>query len=326
MAKNSGSQVFASRQPTRERVGLIVDGNNAAASVKTIIAAEAAGVRQIWMVQPPNWPDVLTTYAAAAIKTSTVRLGTSIVPTYPRHPLVLAQQALAFYDIAPGRLRLGIGPSHSFIIEDMYGLQQRKPLTHLREYVEILRAALWEGKVNHHGYFYNVVATLPHTPQIPVLISTLGEKAFHLAGQIADGALSWVCPVRYLLSTGIPTLHTSAAAARRAAPPLVAHVPVALSEDRNSILLAGHRLLDFYAKIPFYANMFSNAGFQLISDHAIPDALVDNLVISGNEATVSARFTDLMAAGLDELMVSLVPTTSTVEEEQTRLMNLIGQL
>jgi alkanesulfonate monooxygenase SsuD/methylene tetrahydromethanopterin reductase-like flavin-dependent oxidoreductase (luciferase family) len=268
-----------------------VDGNNAAAAVKTIVAAEAAGVRQIWMVQPPNWPDVLTTFAAAAIKTSTVRLGTSIVPTYPRHPLVLAQQALAFYDIAPGRLRLGIGPSHRFIIEDMYGLQQRKPLTHLREYVEILRAALWEGKVNHHGYFYNVVATLPHTPQIPVLISTLGEKAFHLA-----------------------------------APPLVAHVLVALGEDRNSLLLAGHRLLDFYAKIPFYANMFSNAGFQLISDQAIPDALVDNLVISGNEATVSARFTDLMAAGLDELMVSLVPTTSTVEEEQTRLMNLIGQL
>jgi len=72
--------------------------------------------------------------------------------------------------------------------------------------------------------------------------------------------------------------------------------------------------------------MFSNAGFQLTSDQAIPDALVDNLVISGNEATVSARFTDLLAAGLDELMVSLVPTTSTVEEEQTRLMNLIGQL
>jgi F420-dependent oxidoreductase-like protein len=326
MTKDSGSQVFTSRQPTRERVGLIVDGNNAVTAVKTIVAAEAAGVRQIWMVQPPNWPDVLTTFAAAAIKTSTVRLGTSIVPTYPRHPLVLAQQALAFYDIAPGRLRLGIGPSHRFIIEDMYGLQQRKPLTHLREYVEILRAALWEGKVNHHGSFYNVVATLPHTPQIPVLISTLGEKAFHLAGQIADGALSWVCPVPYLLSTGIPTLRTSAAAAGRAAPPLVAHVPVALSEDRNFILLAGHRLLDFYAKIPFYANMFSNAGFQLTSDQAISDALVDNLVISGNEATVSARFTDLLASGLNELMVSLVPTMGKVNEEQTRLMNLIGQL
>ena len=81
----------------------------------------------------------------------------------------------------------------------------------------------------------------------------------------------------------------SASAAGRAAPPLVAHVSVALSEDRNSILLAGHRLLDFYAKIPFYANMFSNAGFPLTSDQAIPDTLVDNLVISGNESnTVGA--------------------------------------
>jgi F420-dependent oxidoreductase-like protein len=326
MRINSGSQVFTIRQPTRERVGLHVDGTNAAAAVKTIIAAEAAGVRQIWMAQPPNWPDVLTILAATAIKTSTVRLGTAIVPTYPRHPLVLAQQALALYDIAPNRLRLGVGPSHRFIIEDMYGLQLRTPLIHLREYVEILRGALWEGKVNHHGYFYNVVSTLPRKPQIPVLISTLGEKAFHLAGQIADGAISWVCPVPYLLSTGIKTLRKSAAAAGRAAPPLVAHVSVALSEDRNSILLAGHRLLDFYAKIPFYANMFSNAGFHLTSDQAIPDALVDNLVISGNETTVSARFIDLLAAGLDELMVSLVPITSKVEEEQTRLMKLIGQL
>ena len=210
MTKNSGSQVYAGRQPTRERIGLVVDGTNGAAAIKTIIAAEAAGVRQIWMAQPPDRPDVLTIFAATAIKTSKVRLGTAIVPTYPRHPLLLAQQALAIYDIAPGRLRLGIGPSHRFIIEDMYGLQQKTPLTHLREYVEILRAALWEGKVNHHGYFYNVVATLNRTPQIPVLISTLGEKAFHLAGQISDGALSWVCPVPYLLHTGIPALRASA--------------------------------------------------------------------------------------------------------------------
>ena len=65
-------------------------------AVKTIVVAEDAGVRQIWMVQPPNLPDVLTTFAAAAAKTSTINLGTSIVPTYPRHPLVLAQQATSF--------------------------------------------------------------------------------------------------------------------------------------------------------------------------------------------------------------------------------------
>jgi F420-dependent oxidoreductase-like protein len=325
MTRDSGSQVYTSGQPTRERVGLVVDGSNAEVAVKTIVAAEDAGVRQIWMAQPPWWPDVLTTFAAAATKTSTVRFGTSIVPTYPRHPLVLAQQALALYDIAPSRVRLGIGPSHRFIIEDMYGLQQKTPLAHLREYVEILHAALWEGKVDHHGDFYNVAATLPRTPQIPVLISTLGEKAFQLAGRIADGALSWVCPVPYLLHTGIPALRTSAAAVRRSAPPMVAHVLVALSEDRNSILSAGHQLLDFYSKVPFYANMFSNAGFQLTSDQTVPDTLVDNLVISGNEDIVAARFTELLANGLDELMVSLVPIKDAINEMR-QLMHLIGQL
>jgi alkanesulfonate monooxygenase SsuD/methylene tetrahydromethanopterin reductase-like flavin-dependent oxidoreductase (luciferase family) len=96
------------------------------------------------------------------------------------------------HDIAPGRLRLGIGPSHQTIIEDIYSLSQTTPLAHLHEYVKVLRAALWEGKVDHHGRFFNVMVTLPRTAPVPVLISTLGKKAFQLAGEIADGALSWV--------------------------------------------------------------------------------------------------------------------------------------
>jgi alkanesulfonate monooxygenase SsuD/methylene tetrahydromethanopterin reductase-like flavin-dependent oxidoreductase (luciferase family) len=186
VTKDSGLQVSPSQRPTRERVGLVVENTNAAVTTKTIAAAEAAGVRQIWMGQPPWSPDILTTFAAATTKTSTVRLGTSIVPTYPRHRLVLAQQALALYDIAHGRLRLGVGPSHHAIIEDIYGLHQTTPLAHLREYVKVLRAALWEGKIDHHGRFFNVVVTLPRTAQIPILISTLGKKAFELAGEIAE--------------------------------------------------------------------------------------------------------------------------------------------
>jgi F420-dependent oxidoreductase-like protein len=324
VTKDSGFQVPPSGS-ARERVGLAVDGINAAAAAKTIAAAEAAGVGQIWMVQPPSWPDTLTTLAAAATKTSTICLGTSIVPTYPRHPLVLAQQALSLYDIAPGRLRLGIGPSHQAIIEGIYGLPQTTPLAHLREYVKVLRAALWEGKVDHHGHFFNVIVTLPRTAQIPVLISTLGKKAFRLAGEIADGAISWVCPVPYLLRTGIPALRTAAAANGRSAPPLVAHVMVALSQDRHSILAAGHQLLDTLAKFPFYAKMFADAGFPLTASQMAPESLVDSLIVSGNEATVAARFTELLAAGLDELMVTLVPIKDAVDE-LTRLMHLIGQL
>ena len=111
----------------------------------------------------------------------------------------------------------------------------------------------------------------------------------------------------------------------RSAPPLVAHVPVALNEDRHSVLVAGHRLLDMTVKLPFYANMFSDAGFSVTPDQTVPDALVDCLVISGNETTVAARFTELLAAGLDELNVTLLPITDA-SDEQSRLMHLIGRL
>jgi alkanesulfonate monooxygenase SsuD/methylene tetrahydromethanopterin reductase-like flavin-dependent oxidoreductase (luciferase family) len=151
-------------------------------------------------------------------------------------------------------------------------------------------------------------------------------KAFQLAGEIADGALSWVCPVPYLIRTGIPALRTAAAAANRgSAPPLVAHVPVALSQDRNTVLAAGHQLLDMYAKFPFYAKMFADAGFPLTAGQMISDSLIDSLIVSGNEDTVAAQFTELLAAGLDELMVTLVPIKDAVDEF-TRLMHLIGQL
>ena len=326
MTKDSNLQVFPSRRPISECVGLIVNGTNAAATIKTIVAAETAGVKQIWMVQPPWSPDVLTTLAAAAIKTSIVRLGTSIIPTYPRHPVVLAQQVLALHDIAPDRLRLGIGPSHRAIVEDIYGLPQTTPLVHLREYVKVLQSILRDGKVDHHGEFFNIVIEFPRIAQIPVLISTLGKKAFQLAGEIADGALSWMCPVPYLLHTGIPLLHKAATANRRSKfPPVVAHVSVALSQDSDSVRVAGHKMFDMYSKFPFYVKMFADAGFPLTTDKKMTDDLVNNMIISGNEDTVATSLSKLLAAGLDELMVSLVPVVDE-KYEQTQLMRLIGQM
>ena len=326
MTKDSDLQVSPSRRPTHERIGLIVNGTNAAAAIKTIDAAETAGVQQIWMTNTPWFPDVLTTLAAAAIKTSIVRLGTAIIPTYPRHPVVLAQEVLALHDIAPGRLRLGIGPSHRAIVEDIYGLPQTTPLVHLREYVKVLHSILWDGKVNHHGEFFNVVVEFPRTAQTPVLISTLGKKAFQLAGEIADGALSWMCPVPYLLHTGIPLLRKAATASGRSnPPPLVAHVPVTLSQDRDSVMAAGHKMFEMYSNLPFYAKMFADAGFPLTSDKKVTDEFVNNMIISGNEDTVATSLTKLLDAGLDELMVSLVPVVDE-KYEQTQLMRLIGQL
>jgi F420-dependent oxidoreductase-like protein len=315
----------ATQRPARERIGLVVTGADAAAVVATITAAEAAGVRQIWMTQGAPAPDTLAIFAAAAVRTTSIRLGTAIVPTYPRHPLALAQQALTLGDLAPERLRLGVGPSHRPTIEGVYGIPMTAPLAHLREYVTVLRAALWEGKVDHQGRFYTVKTTLPRTPRTPILISALREGAFHLAGEVADGAISWVCPVPYLLQRALPALRAGATQSGRPAPPLVAHISVALSQDRPAALAAARRRIRMYGRLPFYANMFADAGFPVALDGTMPDALIDNLVLSGDEAAIAARLNELLAAGLDELLVMPIPVADP-EAEWTRLARLIGQL
>jgi hypothetical protein len=106
---------------------------------------------------------------------------------------------------------------------------------------------------------------------------------------------------------------------------LVAHVPVAISQDHDSVMAAGHKMFEMYSKLPFYAKMFADAGFPLTSDKKVTDDFVNNMIISGNEDTVATSLTKLLDAGLDELMVSLVPVVDE-KHEQTQLMRLIGQL
>ncbi|GAC1408395.1 MAG: TIGR03564 family F420-dependent LLM class oxidoreductase [Ktedonobacteraceae bacterium] len=313
------------QRPLRERVGLVVSGTDTKAAVATIVAAEAAGVHQIWMTQSTPLPDTLTTFAAAAVQTTHVRMGTAIVPTYPRHPLALAQQVLALHDLAPDRVRLGIGPSHRPVIEGVYGLAMPAPLEHLREYVGILRTILWEGKIDHTGRFYTVKTSLPRTTRTPILISALREGAYYLAGEVADGAISWVSPVPYLLNRALPALRAGAKRSGRTVPPVVAHIPVALSQDRLAVLAATRKQLGRYGKLPFYASMFAEAGFPVAEEGKMSDELIDSLVVSGSETDVTTRLTELLHSGLDELLVMSVSVTDPVEE-QTRLAQLVGQM
>ncbi len=311
--------------PLRERVGLVINSGSAREAIQAIVDAEKAGVRQIWTTQGPTAEDALTIYTVAATRTSTIRLGTSILPIYPRHPLVVVPQVRAFDELAPGRLRLGLGTSHRPSVEGMYGIEMTAPLEHLREYVGVLRAALWEGKVDHQGRFYHVNASLPGTARIPILIATLGRGAFQAAGELADGALSWVCPVPYLLKTGLPALQAGAKQAQRPAPPLVAHIPVALDPDRQVALSAARNRLGYYGLLPFYRHMFAEAGYRVPEDGTLPDGLIDSLVVSGDEQTIATRLKDLLSRGLDELNVQVIPVKDEAQE-WSHLAHLIGQL
>src|SRR5688572_14954209 len=122
---NISSTVIA--RPRRDRVGVSIATTGGSTIIAMIEKAEAAGVEQVWMTQNPVTNDSLTIFAAAMGRTNRIRLGTSIVPTYPRHPLALAQQAATVAALGPGRLRLGIGPSHRPTIEGTYGLPMEAP-------------------------------------------------------------------------------------------------------------------------------------------------------------------------------------------------------
>lgn len=314
----------ATKGSRRERVGISIGANDAAALVAMIGEAEAAGVEQIWMTQNPVSPDTLTVFAAAMARTSRVRLGTSIVPTYPRHPLALAQQAATVAALGPGRLRLGVGPSHRPSIEGVYGLPMEAPLAHLKEYVSVLRAALWDGSVDHQGRFFTAKATPRNPPRIPLLISALGEGAFRLAGEVADGAISWNCPPAYLRDVALPAVQEGAHAAQRPTPPLVAHVWVALSADTGAVRAAAKQRLSGYARLPFYANMFAAAGYPVQTDGSVSDGLVDNLVVMGDETAVVARLNELLDDGFDELLLTVVPLGDEAAE-RSRLFELVGR-
>lgn len=311
--------------PARERVGLAVARLDTATLVQAFVAAEQAGVRQVWSTQSPLQADTLTAFAAAAVQTRTVRLGTAVIPTYPRHPLTMAAQALACNDLAPDRLRLGIGSSHRPVIEGIYGLPMHRPLDHLREYIRVVRSALWEGQVDHQGRYFQVRATLPRTAHVPILTSVLRKRAFEVAGEVADGALSWLCPVPYLLQTGLPALRASARVRGRPAPPLIAHVLVAQSDDRSAVIEATRTQIQSYGRLPFYASMFADAGHPVDPDGTLSDALVESLVISGRASAISERLQELLALGLDELLVMSVPVQQAAQEMH-QLMQLIGQL
>ena len=175
-----GSIPFEVRTMPDKRIGIHAGAPNAGASLDLTRRAEAAGVQATWLTTGGTGLDALTLFSAAAVQTDNILFGTSIVPTYPRHPIVVAQQAQVIDQLAPGRLRIGVGPSHRPPMRAMFGFELRAPLTNLREYLQILRALLQEGSVDFDGQEYTAHASIPRPLNVPVMASALQEGIFRV--------------------------------------------------------------------------------------------------------------------------------------------------
>ncbi len=305
-------------------IGVAVSGANTPEILGRIERSEQAGIPAVWLTTGGARPDSLTTFAAAAVRTQHIKFGTSIVPTFPRHPLVMVQQAQIIAQLAPGRFRLGIGPSHRPTMRAM-GIRMNNPLGHLREYLRILKRLLQDGKVDFEGEYYQAHETIAEPVDVPVMASALQRGSFELCGAEADGAISWVCPGTYLRDVALPAMRAGAEQASRPVPPLIAHAPVCVHENADEVRAAVRGQIT-NPRMPFYRRMLVDAGFPEARDGTWSDAMIDAVVFWGDETRVAERIKEMFSFGATEVLLSPIAAGEDQAGSIHRATRLIAEL
>ena len=295
------------------RIGtmLSMPGDNAGVReiVQRAVAAERAGFQSAWLPQVST-VDALTCLAMAGPETSSIELGTAVVPTYPRHPTSLATQALSVQDATNNRLALGIGLSHKFMIEGVLGLDYSKPVGHMREYLSVLNPALRGERATFAGEEFRVAnfqVTAPGTKAPPVVVAALGPAMLKLCGKLADGTVTWMGGVEYLRDIAVPAMTEAAKAAGKPAPRIVAMVPTLLTKDPAAGRDAINATFQMYGGIPSYRATLDRGGATNPADVAL---------IGGEEELERGmrRFADAGVTDLVTVVPRGIPEESATKE------------
>ena len=279
-----------------------------------------------WLTSGGGGGEAIALLAAAAARTESIMLGTSIVQTWSRHPVTLAQQVQVIDNLAPGRFRLGVGPSHQSPMESTFGADFRAPIGHLREYLSILRSLMQTGAVEYEGRWYSANASLSDTVDVPIMASALRPGAFETCGELSDGAISWVCPHFYLKDTALPALQKGAESAGRPTPPLIAHAPVCVTDDIDAARDGVRARLGYFPSIPFYANMFAEAGFRGTPNSGWTNEMLDQVLIAGDENAVADRIQTVLDWGATEILATPIPCGDDPDATEERTLNLFAEL
>ncbi len=283
------------------RIGMMSNAVNGGTLEDMI--AEAQGVKgdgfdTFWTSQIFGH-DALTALAVVGRAVEDIELGTAVVPTYPRHPMMLAQQALTTNAATGGRLCLGIGLSHQIVVEKMWGLSFEHPLRHMREYLSVLMPLLEGQPVAVAGEEYRVsgAITVGGGSRPSVVVAALGPKMLQLAGALADGTSTWCVGVKTLAGYTIPTLNQAAADAGRPPPRVVAALPVCVTDNVDAARQRASEVFAVYAQLPSYRAMMDREG--------VADA--SGLAIVGNEDEVRDQLAEVAAAGVTDFNAGIFP-------------------
>ncbi|MER6831067.1 LLM class F420-dependent oxidoreductase [Streptosporangium sp. NPDC000563] len=291
------------------RFGLFLSGSqkpDALGDVRESIARGADdGFSSVWMSQTFDL-DALTALAVAGSQVPGIELGTAVVPTYPRHPAVLAQQALTVNAALAGRLALGIGLSHQIVIEGIYGMSFERPARHMREYLSILIPLVRGENVSFEGETLTARLGLntPGPRDMPVLIAALAPRMLRLAGEVADGTVLWMTGAKTVAEHVAPAVTEAARAAGRPEPRIVCALPVCVTDDAEAARALAAERFEIYGQLPSYRAMLDREGAAGPADVAIV----------GDEDEVSARIEALAKAGVTDFVAAeYSPGTRTRE-------------
>ena len=309
-------------------VGIVNVPGDPRAIVDGIKGLENAGIPAVWLTTGAPGADALTIFSAAAAITDTIKMGTAITPTWGQHPVYSVQQIQVIANLAPSRLRFGVGPSGKGGMIKTYGADFRQPVTNMREYIQVARSLLQTGGVDFQGTQYRANASIgAPIPDVPVIGSALGTGAFRACGEVADGAISWLCPPPYLRDYARPALEEGARNAGRPTPPLIAHFVTCLHEDVEEVRAAVRQDFTYFASAEYYINMFAAAGFPGISrDSGLSDELIDSFTFSGDQNAIASQVQSLFEDGADEVYASIVTPGPDPVASRQRTVTAISEI
>jgi alkanesulfonate monooxygenase SsuD/methylene tetrahydromethanopterin reductase-like flavin-dependent oxidoreductase (luciferase family) len=282
----------------------ISPGKTLDAALERVQAAERIGYDTVFTTQTTG-RDSLATLTAYAGVTSRIRLGTGVLPCFPRHPLALAIEAATIDEITGGRLVLGVGPSHELTMVNFYGIPMERPLPRLREYVEVLRSMFTTNSVNFDGEFYHALYTFMGygaRADLPIYIAAMAPGMLKFCGEKCDGDVLWACLPTFIRESVTPSIHAAAKGAGRdpSAVDIVAAIPTALTSNREAAFDVFRKEFFVYMSLPFYRRSIAEAGYEAelkAYDEAAPD-------FKGQIAAISERMLEEFTAVGDEKRIA----------------------
>lgn len=288
------------------QIGVMIGADGSGLTIDDVVATvqdlESRGFESAWMANIFGF-DAISTLSIAGRESSTIRLGTAVTPTYPRHPTALAQQALTAAAATRNRFTLGIGLSHQLVIEDMLGLSYAKPARHMREYLNVLVPLLNGETANFAGEEYKVAGValdIPGAEKVPLVIAALGPVMLKIAGEMTDGTTTWMVGPKTMEDHIVKTLSQAADGAGRPQPTVVGGLPVALTTNIDAAKEHIAQSLAIYGQLPSYRAMLDREGVAGPADIAL---LGDENFLRGQ----IDRFRDIGVTDFNAAVVDVEP-------------------